>query len=295
MTPEIPQTWEELQKQGQTAIFVLETVMRVPVPRTIKDAVDGKWMEASAGATRDILGRTTRAEKKEWRKRVIKLSDANQILKDLENKIVNSYVLASASPLRIALDGIILIPKWIVKHIAELTLIMLPLFLTSVEKAGDMVMIERRITEIEKEIERSENIIASLYEVIPEADDAESTVVTGGGPTFIVPPRTAAAIRAEIKMVEGAMGELRREKAALAKLSAKAGTVLDLAVTAFCVTIAFLAVANLISLARSLSDNLATTGPASKLRDEAIELAKSKSLPQFSGKRKTVKKRSRRN
>jgi len=295
MSPEIPQTWEELQKQGQTAIFVLETVMRVPVPRTIKDAVDGKWMEASAGATRDILGRTTRAEKKEWRKRVIKLSDANQILRDLENKIVNSYVLASASPLRIALDGIILIPKWIVKHIAELTLIMLPLFLTSVEKAGDIVMIERRITEIEKELERYEKILPTLYEVIPEADDAESTVVTGGGPTFIVPPRTAAAIRAEIKMVEGAMGELRREKAALAKLSAKAGTVLDLAVTAFCVTIAFLAVANLISLARSLSDNLATTGPASKLRDEAIELAKSKSLPQFSVKRKTVKKRSRRN
>jgi len=167
MTPEIPQTWEELQKQGQTAIFVLETVMRVPVPRTIKDAVDGKWMEASAGAARDILGRTTRAEKKEWRKRVIKLSDANQILKDLENKIVNSYVLASASPLRIALDGIILIPKWIVKHIAELTLIMLPLFLTSVEKAGDLFMIEERILEIERRIAYLEKEIAELYTVTP--------------------------------------------------------------------------------------------------------------------------------
>jgi len=70
---------------------------------------------------------------------------------------------------------------------------------------------------------------------------------------------------------------------------------IDLAVTAFCVTIAFLAVANLIRLASTLTDAVATTGPASKLRDEAIELAKSKSLPQFSVKRKTVKKRSRRN
>jgi len=292
MTPEIPQTWEELQKQGQTAIFVLETVMRVPVPRTIKDAVDGKWMEASAGATRDILGRTTRAEKKEWRKRVIKLSDANQILKDLENKIVNSYVLASASPLRIALDGIILIPKWVVKHIAELTLIMLPLFLTSVEKAGDMVMIERRITEIERLIAIYEDRLPGLYAATPGEGLRIITDLSG---RYLGGEETAENLRAAIKNVEDNIAILKREKTALAKLSAKAGTVLDLAVTAFCVTIAFLAVANLISLARSLSDNLATTGPASKLRDEAIELAKAKSLPQFSVKRKTVKKRSRRN
>jgi len=292
MTPEIPQTWEELQKQGQTAIFVLETVMRVPVPRTIKDAVDGKWMEASAGATRDILGRTTRAEKKEWRKRVIKLSDANQILRDLENKIVNSYVLASASPLRIALDGIILIPKWIVKHIAEITLIMLPLFLTSVEKAGDMVMIERRISEIEKLIAIYEDRLPGLYSATPGEGLRIITDLSG---RYLGGEETAENLRAAIKNVEDNIAILKREKTALAKLSAKAGTVLDLAITAFCVTIAFLAVANLISLARSLSDNLATTGPASKLRDEAIDLAKAKSLPQFSVKRKTVKKRSRRN
>jgi len=296
MTPEIPQTWDELQKQGQTAIFVLETVMRVPVPRTIKDAVDGKWMEASAGATRDILGRTTRAEKKEWRKRVIKLSDANQILRDLENKIVNSYVLASASPLRIALDGIILIPKWIVKHIAELTLILLPLFLSSVEKAGDMVMIEERIMEIERRIDYLEKEIAALYTVTPRPPRR------AGLPELPKPqslrdylPPTAAELRAAIKGLEEDIAVLNREKTALAGLSVKAGKMIDLAVTAFCVTVAFLAVANLISLARSLSDNIATTGPASKLRDEAIELAKSKSLPQFSVKRKTVKKRSRRN
>jgi len=296
MTTEIPQTWEELQKQGQTAIFVLETVMRVPVPRTIKDAVDGKWMEASAGATRDILGRTTRAEKKEWRKRVIKLSDANQILRDLENKIVNSYVLASASPLRIALDGIILIPKWIVKHIAELTLIMLPLFLTSVEKAGDLFMIEERILEIERRIAYLEKEIAELYTVTPRPPRR------AGLPELPPPqrlsdylPPTADELRAAIKGLEEDIAVLNREKTALAGLSVKAGNMIDLAVTAFCVTIAFLAVANLIGLARSLSDNLATTGPASKLRDEAIELAKSKSLPQFSVKRKTVKKRSRRN
>jgi len=292
MTTEIPQTWEELQKQGQTAIFVLETVMRVPVPRTIKDAVDGKWMEAGTGATRDILGRTTRAEKKEWRKRVIKLSAANQILRDLENKIVNSYVLASASPLRIALDGIILIPKWIVKHIAELTLIMLPLFLTSVEKSGDMVMIERRITEIEKLVSQWEELLPGLYAATPGEGLRIVTEMSG---RYLGGEETAENLRAAIKNVEDNIAILKREKSALVNLSTKAGTVLDLAITAFCVTIAFLAVANLISLARSLSDNLATTGPASKLRDEAIELAKSKSLPQFSVKRKTVKKRSRRN
>jgi len=292
MTPEIPQTWEELQKQGQTAIFVLETVMRVPVPRTIKDAVDGKWMEASAGATRDILGRTTRSEKKEWRKRVIKLSDANQILRDLENKIVNSYVLASASPLRIALDGIILIPKWVVKHIAEITLILLPLFLTSVEKAGDMVMIERRITEIEKLVSQWEDQLPGLYAATPGEGLRLITDLSG---RYLGGEETAENLRAAIKNVEDNIAVLKREKTALAKLSAKAGTVLDLAITAFCVTVAFLAVANLISLARTLSDNIATTGPAAKLRDEAIEMAKSKSLPQFSVKRKTVKKRSRRN
>lgn len=295
MKPEIPQTWAELQQQGQQAIKVLETVMKVPVPASIKDAVDGKWMESSAGLTRDILGRTTRAEKKEWRKRVIKLSDANEILKNLENQIVQNYILASASPLRIALDGIILIPKWVVKHIAELTLILLPLFLTSVEKSGDVVMIERRITEIEKEIARYERMLPTFYEQIPDADDAPPVSVKGGGPTFTVPAITKASLRESIKVVEDAIAELKREKTALAGLSVKAGTVVDLAVAAFSVTIAFLTVSQLLRLGQSMADVFVTTGPAGKLRDEAIELAKSKSLPQFSGGRKVVKKRSRRN
>jgi len=283
----LPTSFEELRDEAKTAIAGLEKILKVPVPVSIKDAVDGRYLESAEGVAESIVGRVPSGEMEEWRKRVIPLARANAILRSFEGNLVRSYVLKPSSPLRIIVDGVLLIPKWILAHLAEITMILIPLLTESWLKALDVVSIERRITELENFISQRKKMVSDLFAITPRPagtpakswDDAP----------------TAAELQAEIKNEEYEIGKLERERDALAKLSADAGTYIDRAVIAVSIMLVYFSVQKLLGTAKVVSDSLVSVTPAKDLRNEAIEKIKAAALPQARVHRVVVKKRSRRN
>jgi hypothetical protein len=295
---EIPVDWKGLQKETQDALRVLDMVGKTPVPQTLRDAIDENYFAASQGIVETALGSTSGAELREWSQRVIRLSDANEILRNFENNLVREFVLSSASPARIVIDAMIAIPKWILAHLAEIVFILWPLFTGAVKGVLDVQDIEERIKRIDEELAEYRETLAELFGLSPGDKIQYSPTGSPAGDAFqrSQPQRwTAADLVASIKEVERRQGILKREKAALIKLSERSSNILDMIAVAVAATLAFFMVERLLAAAASLAASTKTFGPVRKLRDEAVMLAKEKSLPQWGQKRVTVRKRSRRN
>jgi len=288
----IPTSFEELQEEAQKAIKVLDETLAVPIPASVKDAVSGRFMESGKGIIETALGHTPPGEMEEWGRRVIPLKKANDILRAMENDLVKAFVLSPAAPARIIIDGLLLIPKWIVGHAAEIGFIIWPLLSGAFTKLSDIFSIERRIDEIDRRTDFLRKEIRDLYSVTPRpprrAGLPELPYYPGQQPT-------AKQLEQGIKGDEAEIAVLEREREALAKLSAAAGSYLDRAAVAVSVMLVWFSVQKLIQTAKSVSESLVTFSPAKKLREAAIEEIKSAALPQARIHRVLVKKRSRRN
>jgi len=293
MAEEIPVTWEEMQDTAQNALALLDAVGKTPIPQTLRDAINENYFAASKGVLESALGHISGEELREWRTRVIPLRLANEILREYENNIVKAFVLSSSSPFRIIFDGLTAIPKWLIKYAAEITLIFLPLVTNGLERAADVLSIEGRITEIENEIRALRKWISKLFAITPvNLPPLEERKMRGPFGTNAV--EDAGEIIAAIEKAESDVAVLEREKAALEKLSAKAGRIIDIILVGIAVVIGYIMVEKLLLAARAIADATATFAPVRKLRDDAVALAKEASLPQI-GKRVLVNKRSRRN
>jgi hypothetical protein len=294
MDDQIPVTLEELQDDAQKALAVLDSVGKTPVPQTLRDAIEGNYFAASEGVVESALGHIPGDELREWRTRVIPLALANDILRDFENQIVRAFVLSSSSPFRILIDGIIKIPKWLIKHSAEIVFLFLPMMKGGLDRAADVLTIENRITGITREIGALRRRISKLFEITPvNLPPLEERKMRA--PFGMNEKEDAAELVDAIKAAEREIGILEREREALAKLSAKAGRILDLVLVGLAVMMGYFVVEKLLAEAKALANAAATFAPVRKLRDEAVEFAKEASLPQFPQKRTVVEKRSRRN
>jgi len=294
MADALPVTWQEMQKEAQNALRLLDMVGKTPVPQTLRDAIDGKYFAASQGVVESALGHTSGDELREWSQRVIRLDKANEILRSFENEMVKAFVLSSASPARIVIDALIAIPKWILAHLAEIVFILWPLFTGAVTGAFDVVLIEDRIKEIENEVRALKKWIGKLFAITP-ADLPPLEQRRMRGPFGTNPTEDAAELVSAIEKAEREIGVLERERAALVKLSERSGSILDMIAMGVAVTLSYLAVEKLLVAARALADATATFAPVRVLRDNAVLRAKEESLPQLQAKRFRVRKRSRRN
>ena len=249
---EIPVDWKGLQKETQDALRVLDMVGKTPVPQTLRDAIDENYFAASQGIVETALGSTSGAELREWSQRVIRLSDANEILRNFENNLVREFVLSSASPARIVIDAIIAIPKWILAHLAEIVFILWPLFTEAAVRAADIVSIEMRITEIENELRALRAWMGKLFAITPATlPPLEQRKMRG--PFGTNPVEDTAEIVAALEKAEWEIGILEREMEALIKLSTRAGNILDMIAVAVAATLAFFMVERLLAAAASLA------------------------------------------
>lgn len=274
---DLPVTWEEMQKEAKAAIAVLENLLKIEVPGSIKDAVDGNYLESASKVTESVLGHTARREIKAWKSRAITLRAANDILANMEDRLVHAYVLSSSSPARVMLDSLIKLPKFLVKHSAEIAFILVPILLAGAKQYGDAVNIERRIILIDREIEEILKQMRVIYGITPGLiEDRDS-------------------LRAALVDSEEKIAVLQRERGALVKLSVDAQRFLERSLEAFAVVISYLIVAKLIAVAGSVKDAIVAMTPVIDIRKSAVDKIKVRSLPQFPQRRKTVRKRSRRN
>jgi len=226
---------------------------------------------------------------RKWRTRVIRLSDANEILARMESDLVKAYILSSSSPARLIIDGFLKIPKWIVAHAAEIYYLLLPLIAKAAEAFGDVLDIESRIAAKEKRIAFLDREIANLYSLTPAAPRLR------GRAGNVNDAPTAAEIVRAIQSDEKEIALLRRDIEDLTKMLNTASNWLEMAMVAFSVVVVYLAVEKLLSVASSVADSLVALTPVREVRDAAINKAKVKALPQFPEKRTVVQKRSRRN
>lgn len=284
---EIPASWEEMQKQAEGSLKTLDTMLKTPLPTSVKDAVDGNFMEAGKGVLTVLLGASPKGEMGVWSRRVIPLRTANLILRDFERSIVNAYIMSASSPARTVVDGLLFIPKWIISHMTEVVFVIWPLLVAAVQKFNDVMEIERRVRDIETELRLERGVMAHLYSLVPGRDETVDSNFTE--------PVTAQEIRQAMRESEDTTVRLEREKAALLTLLRDTDRFLDLAVTALSIALCYLVVERLLVTSRSLQVAIVTLKPVKELRDIAIAEAKKKSLPQYPEKRTVEQKRSRRN
>ena len=274
---EIPFDWEAFQKMGQDAVKVAESLLKIKVPKTIKDAVDGNFMEAGSELSEKILGHTPSGEMQEWKKRTIRLDVSNKILRDYEEAVVKSFILSSGGVLRNIFDGIMWLPNFITLYLGDFLFLIQPLIWAGLKKFGELVEIERQLKNITASLKKEQELLSKLYAIVPDS------------------PAEAADIRKEIQDSYDHTAELEGDAEMLIKMEREATSFLELAVIALSVVIAFLSVEKLLDVAGSSTAAAVALKPVRDLRDAAILEIKTKSLPQRRGKRFRVRKRSRRN
>lgn len=291
---EPPKTWEEFQKIADEAIKNIETIKGTPLPKSLKDAVNGDFLEAGGDVLEETLGATPKGTMKEWRKRVMGLKAANEILRGYEKGMVRAFVLTPASPARQIYNGLVKVPRWVMQHLAEITLILWPLIVIALQALLDGADIESKIEDQEKRIQRLRKRIRELYEETPgsgmtiKKDAFGNEYLDGDG-------RTAKEIESDIKVCEDGIADAKRLIEDYTKMLRQADAFLERAVVGVTVLLAWFSVEHLLEAAGSVKDILLSLRPAKELRDAALEQIKASAFPQRVEKRKIVRKRSRRN
>ena len=291
---EPPQNWEEFQRIANEAIKNIETIRGTPLPKSLKEAVDGNFLEASGDVLEETLGYTPKGEMREWGKRVMSLKAAHEILRGYEKAMVRAFVLSAESPARLIYNGLVRIPRWVMEHLAEITLILWPLILTALEAILDGADIETKIEEQEKRIARLQKRIAELYEETPgsgmtiKKDAFGNEYLDGDG-------RTAKEIESDIKVCEDGIAEAKRLISDYTKMLRQADAYLEMAVVGVAVLLAWFSVEHLLQTVSSVKDVLMSLKPAKELRDKAMAEIKAVAFPQRVQLRQYRKKRSRRN
>jgi len=78
--------------QAKEAVALMERLEKVDVPSTLADAVAANWMEEGS-ATDELVARLPAGSSDIWRKRLISIDKANELLVELENRMVAELVL----------------------------------------------------------------------------------------------------------------------------------------------------------------------------------------------------------
>ena len=222
------------------------------------------------------------------------LRTANEILRGYEKAMVRAFVLTPASPARQIYNGLVKVPRWVMEHLAEITLILWPLIVVALEALLDGADIEAKIEEQEKRIERLKKRIRELYEETPGAgmtvkkDAFGNEYLDGDG-------RTAKEIEDDIKTCEDGIAEAKRLIEDYTKMLRQADAFLERAVVGVSVLLAWFSVEHLLAGANSVREILLSLRPAKELRDKAMSEIKSAAFPQSNVKREYQRKRSRKN
>jgi len=297
MSAEIPATWAEMEQQALDAVENLEAIKKTPLPESIAAARDGDFLESGQGALETILGLAAPGTMKEWKTRVIRLSDANKIMRSFERDLVLSFVLSPASPGRLIYDGIVRVPRWIAEHLPELIFIVWPLLVAGLKEATKQVILQSKILDAQAEIRRLRKYKAYIYGLLPMPagiEVAEWVKLRDNRKheeDYLFP---AERLRMFIDGADRDIDEQQRLLDVYFELQKKSETYLQRAAAAISIVLIYLSVEKLIAVGKTVKDIAVSISPVKKLKDDAIEAVKSKSLPQV-GRRKWVRKSSRRN
>lgn len=277
------------------SVKTLEGMRGTKLPESVHEAIEGNFLAAGGGVLETALGRTPGGEMKEWNKRVMSLQKANEILRDYEDGLVKRFILSPASALRLALDGFLFIPKWLVTHTPEITLILWPIIKKGGEQIGTMASIVMEVEKLERELAAQKEEMSRLYSLTPRDKSMPAwkirEKIAAGGKV----PLSASEIRSRIIAAEKEIARIEKEIDDEADRLIEADKWLEMAIAGACALLIFFSAEKLLTLAHNIKDALKVLSPARDLRDELLEKIKASAFPQARVHRKVVKKRSRRN
>ena len=84
-------TIENILESAKQALGVLDTFAAVPLPVSLREAVQGKWLSSGINIGESLLGQMDEAEVKKFGTRVMKIEVANELFVQFEQDLVESY------------------------------------------------------------------------------------------------------------------------------------------------------------------------------------------------------------
>jgi hypothetical protein len=248
-------TVEEMVSQGKRAVFVLEHLLHVHVPKTLKDALNEDWLAIAQDGGEGFLQSIPEKELRAWGRRTITMERANGLLRTFEESLVESYVKRPENPLSRVFGRFLAMPKFIGNNLVVLGTVVLPLILKFAQETF-------RLGTNQVNVDRLKAVLAS---------GMQNGVPINPGQRFAM-EQDLAGTEHEIDL---AIGEI---------------TKIWVSVAAVC---AFYAVEDIITLCGTAAALSHSLRPVTLSRDLLCEAVKKSALPQRNGKRYRSRKRAR--
>jgi hypothetical protein len=248
-------TLEEIATSGKRAVFVLENVMRIHVPKTLKQALYEDWASIGQDGAEGFLQHIPSDELKAWSRRTITIERANGLLKTFENSLVESYVKRPENPLSKVFGRFLAMPKFIGNNLVVLGTIVLPMILKFASETWNLARTQT-------DLERMKAVLASGMMNGAPLTQQQRFYMEGD-------------LRGAEVEIDRVIGEI---------------TKIWIAVAAVCCYYAIEDVVALCGTAAALSHSLR---PVTLSRDLLCEVVKKSALPQRNGKRYRSRKRAR--
>jgi hypothetical protein len=248
-------TVEEMVSQGKKCVFVLENLMHVHVPKTLKDALNEDWVAIAQDGSEGFLQSIPEKELRAWGRRTITIERANGLLRTFEESLVESYVKRPENPLSRVFGRFLAMPKFIGNNLVVLGTVVLPMILKFAQETF-------RLGTNQVNVDRLKAVLAS---------GMMNGVPINPGQRFAL-EQDLAGTQHEIDL---AIEEI---------------TKIWISVAAVC---AFYAVEEIITLCSTAGALAQSVRPVTLSRDLLCEAVKAQALPQRSGPRFRSKKRAR--
>ena len=263
---------DTIRRNAEKALELIAKIRKVGVPKSIRQAVKDGWVEEAASVAEDVMERVPKSEMREWEKRVVTIEQANKVMIECESQLVRQYVADVGSPLGIAIRSVASVPKFVLSHIDDIYIVMLPI----VSKAIPEAFIAAHEELVEGVVNGVVRGTVGLANYVEEATD-KVLFWRRGVHQYSAPPNPSETIMPDLD------SDLKTRKEKMDALMASA-----------MILVTWWSVQRLIGLAQTLAQFKAKIARVEKISKDAREDVKKKALPQKSPTRKLTVKRSRR-
>ena len=175
--------FKEIEKQGLKAVETLEKLTSVKVPKSLKDALNEDWIALFHDGGIEMMSAVPVEELRSWNQRVITMRDANLALQLVEERLVWEFVRRPDSPWTIAAKRLIMVPRFILEHLGEITSFALPMAAEGISSKviADIARLSGDVVEEQIEIESRKanpdlNKLAKLWATLAAIDRERETV-----------------------------------------------------------------------------------------------------------------------
>ena len=175
--------FKEIEKQGLKAVETLEKLTSVKVPKSLKDALREDWIALFHDGGIEMMSAVPVEELRKWNQRVITMRDANLALQLVEERLVWEFVRRPDSPWTIAAKRLIMVPRFILEHLGEITSFALPMAAEGISSKviSDIARLSGDVVEEQIEIESRKanpdlNKLAKLWATLAAIDRERETV-----------------------------------------------------------------------------------------------------------------------